>query len=303
MAVDWPYLALHDADGNQLLPLTDDPDTDPFLVAAVDAGAKDIREDVEDDPDDDGTRDYTRFSGGSGVTVELTALGNDEKPAGLWLDDLLALCQADTRTYLHARRVDWPARRRILVRGASGPRDLSDLQPDVQMQWKAPLGYFEDVDWSTARLGPAGATTSGLSAPVSAPVFTPPADSSAEGVVLVGGPSMATRTRIDAFRPWWELDIYGPCVAPVLTSGAGWQVAGKPTLVIADGHFVRVTPKTVSGPSVLGDGDPGQDLYGRIDFSRTTWERLLVGRNVLALTATSAGSGFHGQLRWRARQP
>lgn len=290
----WPYLALHDEDGRRLMPLTvDGPKADPFLVSAFDAGAVDVREDVADDPAGDGTDDQTMFTGASGVTVELTAIGTADRAGQLWLDDLRGLCHPANRHYLHAQAVDWPGVRRLLVRGASAPRDFTDLTPDVQFQWKAPLGYFEDAAVTTVTIRPSGETESGLSAPVSAPVFTPPADPPGGRAVQVAG------TR----GPWWELDIYGPCVGPVLTSDAGWQVAGTTALVVAAGHFVRIQPHTSSGPQVWADADPDGDMYGQIDFGLSSWQPLEVGLNLLTLSAYSAGDGFHAVLRYRARYP
>lgn len=286
------YLGLHDADGDALLVL-DPGDTDgPFLVTKVDLGAVDVREDVIDDPSGDGTIDNTTATGAAAVTVELTAQGTDDRKPSLWLDDLRALCLPSERNYLHLELDEWDGPRRILVRGAAAPRDLTDIQPDTQFQWKAPLGYLEDVDESEVTLLPVGTTITGLSEPVEELVFTPPASPGGAPPFQVGG----------GVRPWWELDIYGSATAPVLNFG-DWAVAFTSDLVIPAGHFVRVTPKTSSGPQVSYDGDPDQDLYGALDFSATTWRRLTRGGNTAVLTAALYSAGFQAVLRWRNRWP
>lgn len=288
------YLGLHDADGGALLVL-DSGSVDgasPFLVTKVDLGAVDVRDDVDDDPSGSGTLDNTRFTNGRGVTVELTALGTPAKGPYAWLDDVDALCDPAAPVYLHIGIDDWPGpARRILVRGASSPLDLTERTPDVQYQWRAPRGYLEDAAATEVDLIPVGVLVPGLAAPVSAPVFAPPANPS-------GGPSIVVGGRR---RPWWELDVYGPCIAPRLTSGAGWAVAGADTMTIAAGHFNRFTPDSITGPIVTGDGDPNQDQYGLLDFGVTSWQPLEVGDNDLALTATSFGDGFRAVLRWRNR--
>lgn len=288
------YLGLHDADGKQLIALDPGHTDGPFLVTKVDLGAVDVRDDVIDNPSGDGTIDNTTATGASAVTVELTVQGTAARKASQWLDDLRALCHPSARNYLHLKLDEWPSGRRLLVRGAGAPRDLTDLQPDVQFQWKAPLGYLEDVVESSATRLPTGVTVPGLHAPVSAPVSTGNASPGGAVPFIVGG----------GVRPWWELDIYGACTAPRLTFGDDeWAVAFTSDLVVPAGHFVRITPQTSSGPQVTLDGDSDNDLYGALDFSRTSWRRLVVGRNAAVLTANQYSAGFRAVLRWRNRWP
>lgn len=287
------YLGIHSLEGEPLLVLDQDRDTDwPFLVSSLDLGSIDVRDDVEDDPAGDGTIDNTSVTGASMVTLECTVQGTADRGPYSWLDELLGLCLPAERVFLYVQLDEWPAPRRIKVRGAGVPRLVTELQPDVQLQWKAPEGYLEDADPSHVIVRPSGATVRGLHAPVKVNVSTPPANTAESTLVLVQG----------NVRPWWYADVYGPGVAPVLSfPGAGWQVAFNSQLALPAGHFVRVYPKSPSGPVVLYDGDPLQDAYGYLDFTRTTWRRLAKGRNSVALTAQSFGGGFHADLYWHNR--
>lgn len=287
----WPYAALHDADGTMLLPLTvNGPPADPFLVTAIDLGAVDIREDVTDNPAGDGTDDFTMFSGGSAVTVELTALGTSEAGAYLWLDKLIALCQPATRCYLHVRALDWPAIRRILIRGASAPRALTDPQPDVQFGWKAPDGWLEAVDETEAVLQPLTVSAPGLAAPWTAPISTPPSSAGGLAPFTVGG----------SRDTWPTFDIYD-CTGPVLTNAAGQQIAFESDFVVPPGHFLRIEPKASGRSVVTLDGDPDLSYYAQLDFSVSSWWPLTPGDNQISLSAAAFGPACHALVRWRDR--
>lgn len=287
------YAALHAADGNLLLPFTvDGKDADPFWVTGLDLGAVTVREDVEDDPSGDGTRDYTSLSGASGVTVSLTAKGNDQGGPYYWLGKLGGLMQPSKRPYLHVQIDDWPEMRRILLRADELPRDLTVRKPDVQVQWKAPQGWMEALVDDTVQIQPTGATLPGLAEPISFPVAWPPASSTSSPIFTVGGEANA----------WPTWDIYGPCTAPLLTDIDGRKIAFKGDYTVPDGHFVRVQPRAPGGPIVAYDGDPTVSHYNAINFAQNSaWWPLAPGENRVVFNPASFGRGAHVVGRWRPR--
>lgn len=291
MALTWPYAGLHDEAGNLLIPLTVDPDTDPMLVHSIDLGSLDVDDDIEADQTGSGVVDRTQFTRASAVVIELTALGNAEAGPHAWLQRLRGWCHPARRPYLHVQAVEWDAPRRIQLRGAAAPRDLTDLQPEAQFQWKAPQGYLEDVDASEAVVLAATTGPPGLSFPLSFPISFPPTNPFGSRPIEVGGDADA----------WWEIDIYGPVIGPALHHGTDWAVVFRPDFQISEGHFVRIQPRGRFGPEVLGDGDPEQDVYGRLDFGATSWQPLTDGANQLTLTAAGSGAGFRAVIRWRNR--
>jgi hypothetical protein len=244
---------------------------------------------VEDDPAGDGTRDYTANTGSAGVSVELTAIGDAGLGPQGWLDQLRGLCHPRRRLYMHIKIDDWPEYRRILVRGATAPRNLTAVQPDVQFQWKAPQGWLEAVDEDNAELQATGGVTTGVSFPLSLP-FSFPAESGVGGAPFtVGGQAPA----------WPTFDIYGPCTAPKLTNSFGQVIAFTSGLTVADGHFVRVQPKGQFGPLVADDANVSQYRY--LDFAQTSWWPLEPGENRITYTAASLGAGSRVVIRWRSR--
>lgn len=290
------YLGLHDADGNALLVLDQDGSTDgPFLVKDVDLGALDVNEDVEQNPAGDGVRDYTKTTGAAAITVELVALGDATAGPYTWLARLRGLMHPKRRLYLHVQAGEWVAPLRVLVRGSVAPREFTDPTPDVQFQWKAPLGYLEDVDVSSIILYPSGTTMPGLAEPITFPVAFPAAnpDGGSPFTVVSDVPTSPT------------IDIYGPCTGPVLENEAGDLIAFKSGFAVAAGHFVRVQPEGPAGlPLVAGDGDISQQLYGQLDFAQTAPDLGLMlepGDNRISFTAQSIGGGCQAAVSWRGR--
>ncbi len=289
------YLGLHDADGAALLVIDPGHTAGPFLVETVDLGAVDVNDDAEANPSGDGTRDYTRTAGAAAVSVGLTALGDDTGGPYVWLDRLRGLCHPRRRLYLHVQIGDWPAPRRLLVRGLPAPRDLTDPQPDAQFQWRAIQGWLESVDVQRIILVPVGDTVPGLAEPISFPVAFPSASPSGSAPFVVAGTLPTSPT----------LDIYGPCTGPQIIDDDGELIAFKPAFAIAAGHFVRVQAEGPGGlPLVAGDGDVAQQLYGQLDFTRTTPDLALTlepGDNRLVFTAVSTGAGSMAVVSWRDR--
>jgi hypothetical protein len=287
VSIDWPYLGLHDANGVQLLDLTSGGDF-PFLVEELDLGAVDVRDAAEDDPNGDGTFDYTSLTGSRGISATITAVGNDAGGPAVWLDRLRGLMHPSRRTYLHVQAMEWDAPRRLLVRGASAPHDLTDSQPTQQFQWKSPTGFLEAVQETTVALLPSSEARPGISFPISFPFSFPEAY-----------PSGAQPFTVDGYLPTTPVvDIYGPCSGVTsLTNGTRtWKTTSA--LSIPAGTFWRVDP---SQPSIK---DPsGGDHYGVLDFTASDWRALTLspGTSRLTFSTTPGGPGCVAVVRYRAR--
>lgn len=276
-------LRLVDLDGTQLLDMPGEPG-DPLLVTTFDPGYPDIREDVEDAVDADGTVDTTAYVGARGVSIEATARNLAA------LASLQALTHPGRRYYLHAAASGWGAERRILVRsaGVTAPLGGGGATIDVQAQWKAPVGLWEDAAASSAVIMPVGANEGGIATPVALPKAMTPGAPPGQ-IALVNAGAVAAPPIID---------IYGPCTSPVVSVD---QPAGQmsfPGLTVPSGVFLRID---VNAKTATYNGDPAQSKFASRDFTSWAWWTLPPGLAHVTFNATNPGTGCRAVVTWRGR--
>ena len=281
---------LADDTGSTLITLTSaDVATDPIAVESWDLGFPEVRAVADADPAADGEIDATTHVGARGITAQMTVVGDDTDTAGVWYRRLRALCHPRRRYWLHMQRDGWAAERRIQVR----PDSLTDpidstaaVLLTVQASWRAPYGLWQSITDDTVTLAPSGATEPGFTFPVHFPYTFGTGVASGATTVTVDDESEPTLPTID---------IYGPCVNPVVSNlTAGTQFAFT-SLILTAGQFVRITFRD---RTVLLDGSAASSRYGDVDWTVSTWWTLQPGVNQLAFTPTAPTAGCQARVSW-----
>lgn len=241
--------------------------TDLF-VTSLDVPFPAVREVSEDRADDDGTRDATSRHGARAVSLELRAV---DSPAAL-VDELVGFCHPSARPYLHLVDDEWGAERRLRLRvdqqSAPMPR-TSHLVRDIQAQWVAPDGIWEQTEPLTVVINADTGTLAGRTYPLRTPRTYP--------MTLPAGAYDHTNPG----NTWqhYTARLYGPCNGPRLISDTvGETIAFSSALSIPAGEYVEVDTRDRSALYLSQTGASRLDL---VDFATTSWWRLAPGRNQL----------------------
>jgi hypothetical protein len=272
---------LVDLDGTELLSFED-----PVRLQALSMGFPEVRAASLPMPGQDGEVDTTRFTGASAITLDLGVLDNGATGRDLLIDQVRGLCRPGRRVWLHVTSSDWPAERRILVRGDQAPVGFS--QPGAQavsVGFRAPRGLWESVDLNQAVLFPTTGATGGATMPWGMPLTFDAGNVSGAATLHNGG-------TVDAL-PFF--DIYGFCQDPVLrnlTTGERLAFSG---LTIQQGDFVRVD---MQNRVVLLLNDAGQSRYSTLDFTSLSWWGLPPGDSSVAFAPANPGSSCQAAAYW-----
>jgi hypothetical protein len=272
---------LVDLDGTELLALED-----PVRLQALSLGFPDVRAVSVPMPGQSGEVDTTRFTGASAITLDLGVLDNGDTGRDLLIDQVRGLCQPSRRIWLHVTSSDWPAERRILIRGDQAPVAFS--QPGAQavsVGFRAPSGLWESVTLNSAVLFPTTAATGGVAMPLGMPATFDAGN--------VSGASTLHNAGTVPSLPFF--DIYGDCDDPVLrnlTTGERLAFSG---LSIQQGDFVRVD---MANRVVLLLNDAGQSRYSTLDFTSLSWWALAPGDTSVAFAPNNPGSACQAIAYW-----
>lgn len=276
-------LRVVDSSGTELLALVGVGD---YILRALDLGFPEVRDVSEALPGADGEVDSTQHVGARAVTAEVVvppgAVG-----VGPRVDALAGLMHPGRRLWLHVKRWDWPAERRILARGASFACPPTNLRV-AQLGWHCPKGLFEDVAGQQVGLSPIGSASGGTTFSLTAPFTFATGLVPGAATIDVGGTVAAVPV----------VDIYGPCSNPlvrVVDTGEQMRLIGD----VAAGDFIRLD---TGARAITLNGDPNQSRYNMLDFATSKWLRLPAGRNVQVVFSPEApGIGCMAELRWANR--
>ncbi|WP_322767687.1 phage distal tail protein [Frankia sp. Cr1] len=281
---------LADPAGITLLTLTSDAfGADPFAVGAWNLGYPEVRAVTEADPGADGEIDSTSRVGARGITAEIVVVGDGVDTVGVWYRRLRALMHPRRRYWLHLRRDGWPAERRIQVR----PDSLTDaiisgsaVGIATQAGWRAPYGLWESTASHTAVITPSGSVEPGKALPWRFPLGFGAGLASGSATVVVDSESEPTLPSVD---------VYGPCINPVLINLTTGSQFAFTSLTLAAGQFIRVNFRD---RMVLLNADTASSRYGDADWTVSSWWALQPGVNQIAFTPSGPGPGCQAVLSW-----
>lgn len=270
---------LVDTTGNQLLTFADAG----MVLSALDVGFPEVRNAQTSLAGRDGVQDTTKYIGARAVTAEVFL---PTATAFTLRDQLAGLMHPRLVHYLYVTRGEWAAERRIRVRPKTFACPMN--RPVLaQLGWSAPGGLFEDADTSTITLAPLSDAEAGLSSPLSSPLAFPAGFLPGQSNVSIGGTAPV----------WLTVDIFGPCTNPALFNSQSQQWLAF-NLNIADGDYLHVD---MAGPTAWLKGDPTQDRYGSLDFTRSSWWQLENGATTqIGFYPDTAGGNCVAIATWRS---
>lgn len=261
---------------------------DGLVVKGLDAGSPAVREVTESRPGTDGELDTTALSGARAVAVDLLAT---QTPAA-FEDELAGFLSPAARPYLCVVDDEWGQERRLRLRYSqlANPRTL-DMPPDkrnIQAQWKAPDGIWEDATGDTEVTILADISDGfGLAWPITFPI-------SWDATAAAGA---QTITNPGTLAAYFTARLYGPCTGPsLLNVTTGEQITFTSDLVLGAGDYVEVDTRE---HTAFAESLPDASRLGYLDFAASTWWRLAPGGQELRFSAASVSTGAQVVIDYR----
>lgn len=251
-------------------------------ATTLDFGFPSIRGVSDPWPDADGERDTTKWIGASAVSLSMTLLDNTRAT----LDELRTYCSPRARPYLYVTDTEWATQRRIKLRidQQSAPIEKSmGLLRNVQVQWRAPEGVWEDADITETTMYADDPNALGLLVDDTLGVTS---DDLVGVTVLAGASGAAGLTVTGTFDGQWIARLYGPCTGPkLILDPTGEAITFLNNFTIIQGSYVEVNSRD---RTVFADGNPAVSRLNKLDFAQTTWWRLPANAlNSIRYTAVS----------------
>lgn len=264
---------------------------DPILCRSWDLGSPAVRENVVDRPGADGTNDSTQFTGSRNVTLDLVVFGDADMNPYAYVEQLTAMAHPSRRPLLRISRQGteptggaWD----MVLRGnpysiTYGQRAAALLE--LQLNFTAPLGYLEGplIGYDSAEVDTSDQVN--VAFPIWFPLNTGYGGSANPTLALDVGGSVPISPIIY---------VYGPVSSPDVRTEDGERFY-LPGLVLLDGQFVQID---MSAGTVLWGGQPGTDLFNKVDWGQSTFWRWQPGRHVVHYF----GSSGHISVHWRERR-
>lgn len=243
-------------------------DRDDLRVTGLNIPFPEVRAVAEDRTDADGQDDSTAHFGARAVGITLRLL----EQSSAVLDELAAYLHPRSRPYLVVADDDWAADRRLRLRTAQfgSPVDIP-LYPyarDVQAQWVAPDGAWEDVVETEFTATADSGTLVGRTYPLITPRTYPA--TAAAGLTNHVNPGTWAH---------YKVKLYGPCVGPRWsneTTGETYRFTSS--LVVAAGDYIEIDTKE---RTALYVSDPDASRLNFLDYAVSTWWQLAPGMNAV----------------------
>lgn len=285
----------------------------PYLCKSYDLGFPDPRVVAVETAGNSGMSDLTTLHNARTVAITASVLDSLAATRHQSLEALRALCHPARRPYLYAQCDGWDQERRIGLRASSmscvvGQKNSHFLE--VSLQFTAPTGLFELADLVASSpvypltgspglaLSPGGTTAGGgPTDPVATPaLFLTPGGTTAGGytddVALALSPgtgsNVVTVNNAGSAPAPPVYVINGPCGDPRIYNRTDRVTFAFANLTILPGHFVLVD---VAARTAYMDGNPGQSVYPRINWSASRWFSLGPGDTDLEFTTGSSDTG------------
>lgn len=247
-----------------------------------------VRAVTEDRADDDGSRDTTNRHGARAVGIQLRIIDR----LSAIVDELGGFLHPSARPYLHVTDDEWSDERRLRLRvdqqSAPMGTDLYPFGRDVQVQWVAPDGVWEQAQSVSFTVNADTGVLTGRTYPLSFPRTYP--TTQAAGALEHTNPGNSWQHYVAR--------LYGPCVGPRFTNDTtGQTLAFTDQLVIPAGDYVEVNTQDRTAYYL---SQAGASRLNNIDFANSQWWRLAPGLNRLRyhpISGVEAGSAAWGEYR------
>ena len=257
-----------------------------IIVAVVDPGWPETREEVYALPDRDGVADYTRFMGQRVISLTGTV---DETPTSgtrqQILDRLRRYCVPNVRPTLIVGLND-EAPRRIVLRADQHSAPISRPgSAAFACTWRSADPRFYDLEASRAVVLPPMAPDAGRTYDLVFDREYP------EGYGGAGVVAVSNRGDVDT---WPTFRFYGPLTDPSLTNLDTAEAVAF-NIAIADGDYLVVDTEV---RAVYLNDDPGADRYANVRVGATTWFPLRPGLSQLRLSASAYTTPAQASIEW-----
>lgn len=289
----------------------------PYLCNTYDLGFPEAREVSAESAGRSGMTDLTGQHNARTVAITGYVRNIDGHTRHFWLDRLRGMCAPSRRPWLYAQCEGWPQERRIALRAnplscVVGPKNTWHVE--VSLSFTAASGVFESTDPVVANpvypiQGSPGLALTPGPAGSSALYLTP---GGADGYLIghiegdfddVGGGSgnspalsldpgtganVLSVDNVGNAQTMPTFIITGPCTSPRIYNRTARTELSFTNLKIPAAHYVIAD---VARRTVLMDGDPAQNLYGRVNWATSRWFSLEPGETLLEFTAASSDDG------------
>lgn len=242
-------------------------------VNSIDVPFPEVREVAEDRPDTDGSRDSTAFHGSRAVSIEAEFY---DTPATL-MDQVSFFLHPASRPYLYVQDTEWSDERRLRLRSDQHSGTIEggadDVYREVQFQWKAPEGVWENASQETAVIradiesttGAAVTAGTGLHITPSGLVLPPSTAAGSKEVNIAG--SVA--------RLHWVARLYGPAKAPNFSvDTTNETIVFHNNVEIPAGDYVEIDSRD---RTVYYNGMVSASRLQWINYAQTQWWTLRAG--------------------------
>jgi hypothetical protein len=274
--------ALRLEDGDRVLDLS----SLDYRVSRLDLGFPSIRAVSQSRPDSDGETDTTSRHGASVVSLDMILVPSAESSLTVLLDALRSFCHPATRPYLVLERDG--QQRRIQLRADQQTAPITDpFHQQVQAAWRAPDGVMEALAEQIGTSDAVAASEGGRSYPRSYPLDY--ADSPAVGSVTVSNDGTV--------EVWPVLRMYGPASDPRVENQSTGERLVFSGLTLAAGDWLEVDCRE---RTIRLNGLPSQSRYYLLDFTASTFLRLVPGVNTVRYYPVSFGDGARLEVRYRS---
>lgn len=258
-----------------------------YVITNYDLGWPDVRAVVNPRTNADGMIDTTAWFGARTVSLNLALNGN--KGACAVLRDQLAAFVHPARRPVLTFQEDFDTRIRAMsLRGAQSGAPISHrLFNQMAVSWLCPNGIMEASvgKVTTVFASSSSGTVTGIVFPITFPITFPSYPVEGQATVVNAGTA-------DAYP---ILRMYGPIVDPYIDQiGLGQRLAFT-GLTIPAGSYVEINTRT---KTVLFLSDPNQSQYDKIDYTVSSWWRLLPGVNLIRYQGASFSPPANLEIRW-----
>lgn len=256
----------------------------PFIVKDYDFGSPSPREVVGDRAGRPGVDDLTSLFGSRTITLQLDIMDAQEATRHQLLELLRSMINPSHRPWLYAKCQGWEQERRISLRGnplscVVGQNHSSYLE--VSLVFSAPSGVWQGVEDPLSKqiypLAGASAFTIAAGAALSA-AFTITAGGShstgpdptipAFSLIAGSGNNITTVSDLGSSTTYPTFIINGLSDSPVIRNLTTNTTMSLANFTVPNGHFAVLD---MDNKTALLDGDPGQSIYSKIDWSISSW--------------------------------
>jgi hypothetical protein len=241
-------------------------------------------------PDDAGINDQTARWGSGTFRADLT-IRDGAMTRHEMVDLLRSMLAPNKRPTLYIQRDGWLTERQATVRGNAWTcvvDRVAALMLKASLQVIVPAGVLEDTTEQVAVIRPTATSSTGRSYPKTYPWAYTPAASGSSTVVTSSG----------TVETPMQMRLYGGCTDPVVTNVTTGAVFELDNITLTAGQYLDID---MAARTVLLNGDPAQNYYGKVNFTTSTWWRLQPGANTIRVAVATSDASCELDITWRDR--